>query len=136
MKLLANIQCQIPTMKTSLHKKIPKHIPKMYVSIFLNCLQIWRLVYRWKIYLTLYIIFSDILFNNNMMKISYIYISIVGYLLQVINIRQCREHISPSMLDHPDFNYIPIDTYVWEMYSTFMLSYGVYITHPLNWVKV
>ena len=37
------------------------------------------------------------------------------------------------MLYHPDFNDVSIDTYRLEIFPTFMLSDGVYITCSLNW---
>ena len=40
------------------------------------------------------------------------------------------------MLAHPDFNYIPIETYIQEIFPTFILVHGVYITRMMNKVKV
>ena len=36
------------------------------------------------------------------------------------------------MLDHHDFNNITIDNYKKEIFSSYMLEDGVYITHSLN----
>ena len=40
------------------------------------------------------------------------------------------------MLAHPYFNDITIDTYKKNIFLTFMLSYGAYITSWLSWVNV
>ena len=40
------------------------------------------------------------------------------------------------MQAHPVFNKISIDPYKQERLQTFMVSYGVYVIIPLNWVKV
>ena len=61
-----------------------------------------------------------------------IYVSITGSLLPQINICGCRENIQNSTPVHSDFNDILIVTYKREIFPTFMLSGGVYITHPLN----
>ena len=123
--------------KTPLHDKIIyKEYCQIYVSTFVNSQHSWFLTFIWNIWMTLYVIFSTILFKNMMMKISNIYIRITGYLFQEINIHQWRINIKYSMLDHPIFQKKLIDTYKQEILPPFMLSYGVYITLSLNWVKV
>ena len=67
------------------HKK-NTNIANIYVSIFVHFQQFWFLMYRWNKYPTLYVSFSAILFNNIMMKIVKIYVSINGYLFEGINI--------------------------------------------------
>ena len=54
--------------------------------------------------------FSNIELNNKMMKIVYIYVRIIGYLLQMINIHWCRKVSAYSMLAQIDLNDISIDT--------------------------
>ena len=71
-----------------------------------------------------------------MIKIANIYINITGYLLQLIHFHRCRENIQHSMFDHPDFDNIPIGKYKLEIFTTFMLSDGAYITCSFNWVYV
>ena len=93
-------------------------------------------MHGWNIYPTLYVSFSNIQLNNKMMKFSNVYVSITGYLLQQINIHQCKEKSQHYMLAHPDFNKISTDTYKQEIFLTFMLSGVTYITCPLNPVKV
>ena len=46
------------------------------------------------------------------MLIAYMNVSIIGYLLQVINIHRPRENIQDYVLDHLDFNHNSIDTYI------------------------
>ena len=67
-----------------------------------------------------------------MIKIADIYVSISGYLLQQINIHQCKKNIQHSMLDHLDFNDMSIEPYKREIFPTLLLAYGVYITHRLK----
>ena len=52
-----------------------------------------------------------ILFNNIMMKMSDIYVSIIRYIFKDNNINRCRESIQRSMLPLPVFNDISIYTY-------------------------
>ena len=80
--------------------------------------------------------FYNILFNNNMVKISDICVNATGSLLQLINICQCRRKIQHFMLYHPDLNHISIDDYYREILPTFLLAYGVYFTCSLNLVYV
>ena len=40
------------------------------------------------------------------------------------------------MLAHTVLHKISIDTYKWDIFPRFMLTYRVYITLPLIWVKV
>ena len=58
------------------------------------------------IYPTLYVSFSNILFNNSMIKISNIYVITTAYLLQQISISWHKENIQHYMLAHPDFKKI------------------------------
>ena len=67
-------------------------LPNIHVSNFGHSLRFGGLMYRWKIYPTLYVIFSDIQLNNTLMKISNIYVRITGYLLRLINIHCCKNN--------------------------------------------
>ena len=90
---------------------MPRNIDNIYVRIFGKYLHFWRLGYIWIIYPTLYVRFSNILLNNNMIKISAIHVSTTVSLLQTIYICQCMENIQRSLLAYPDFNNISIDNY-------------------------
>ena len=78
-----------------------RNISNIYVSIFGIFLQFWRLKYKQKTQPTFYISFYNIQFNNNMMKIADIYVSITGYFFLQINIHQCRKNIQHYMLAFP-----------------------------------
>ena len=52
-----------------------RNIANVYVSIFSISIQFWSLVYIWMIYTTLHVSSSNILFNNNIIKIDKIYVS-------------------------------------------------------------
>ena len=67
-----------------------------------------------------------------MIKISDIYVSTPVYLLQQISLYQGRNNSQHYMLARPDFKNISIDTYRREMFPTFMLIAGVYITCSVN----
>ena len=69
-----------------------------------------------------------------MIKIADIYISIARSLLQLIYIRCGRENIQYSMLDHPEYYNISIDSYNQENYHTFMLALCVVVTRSLTLV--
>ena len=58
------------------------------------------------------------------------------YLLQGINIHQCRINGQTFMLDLPAFNKTSNYTYQQEILPTFMLVDGLCITHPLNRLRV
>ena len=130
---ISNIKCYISTKKTTLHGK---EIYKEYCQHFLNYQELWFLIHRFKIYLTLYIRFSTILFNKVMMKISNIYVSITGYLFQYINIYRQSKNSQDFMLAHPVFHKISIDTFKKEIFWTFIFSDGAYTTSLLNSVKM
>ena len=70
------------------------------------------------------------------MEILDIYVNMLGYLLTVIDIHCCREISQFSMFSEPYMNDILIDNYKPETLSVFMLADGVYITLPLNLLKV
>ena len=57
----------------------------------------------------IYVSFFNISFNNIMMRISSIYVSITGYLLQENNIHYCSKIVHHSMLD--DYDYIKQQLY-------------------------
>ena len=76
------------------------------------------------------------MFNDIMMKISVIYVSIAGYRFHSINIRQQRINSQHCVLACPVLHNISIDTYKQKILPTIMLADSVYITCPLNWVKV
>ena len=111
-----------------------KNISNIYVSIFGKSIQFWHLVYGWMIQPTRYVIFYNIIFNNNMIKISNIYVGTNGSLLQQIKIGQCRNNSQHYLLDHPNFknNYY----YEQEILLIFILSDVVYITRSLNLIYV
>ena len=72
---------------TALQKKLSRrNISNIYVSIFGNSLQFFRLMYKWKIWPALYVIFSTTLFNNIMMKISDAHVRLTEYHFREINI--------------------------------------------------
>ena len=107
---------------------MPWNIANIYVSIFGKYLQFLHLVYICMIYLTLYVRFSNILFNNNMIKISGIYVGTTGYILQMINISWCRGNSQHSMSDNTYFNHISMEKYKQEILPKFMLAIfiGIY----------
>ena len=84
----------------------------------------------------LYVNFYNILFTNNMIKISNIYVSNTEYLIQQINMFWCRKNRQHYMLAHPDSNNISIDSYEWERLPTTMLADFVYVTRLLNLIYV
>ena len=90
--------------------KFQGNVANIYVRNFGKCLQYWGLMYIQKIYPTLLFSFSNMQLDNILMKHSDIYVSITGYLLRIIYIHRFRENIQHSMLVHPDFKYISIDT--------------------------
>ena len=97
--------------ETKLHgKSDTREYSNIHVSIFGDSLQFWHRMYLWMINLSLFVSLSNIIFNNNMMKISDIYISTTESILQHINIHRCWRNFQHSMLSHLDFNYNPIDT--------------------------
>ena len=68
-----------------------------------------------------------------MTTIAYIYVSITGYLLQLINIPLAKDKsIQYFMLDHTVFHDILIDTYRQGIFHTFMSEDGQYKTFPFN----
>ena len=69
------------------------------------------------------------------MKITEIYVRINGYLIQEIIIYGYWKSNQQYMLDHLFFNEISIYTYRPEIFLTFMLSDGVYITSTLKQLK-
>ena len=69
-----------------------------------------------------YVIFSNILFNNNMIKNPAIYVSTTESQVQLINIRWCRENIQHYMLDRTYYNKTSIDNYRRELFQTFTLE--------------
>ena len=115
-----------------------RNIANICVSIFGKYLQFWCLMYIWMICPKLYIIFYNILFNNNMIKLFDIYVITTGYLLHQINIHHIRKNNQHYMLAYTDLNNISIDNHKQEIFPTFMLADGVYITHSSNqlYVKV
>ena len=56
----------------------------------------------------LYVKFSDIIFNNNMIKITDIFVGMTESILQQINIHWYKKNNQHYMLAHPDFNNISI----------------------------
>ena len=66
------------------------------------------------------------------MKFFDIYVSITGYLFQVIKIHGCRLNSQHFMSAHLVFHDISIDTKKQERFLKIMLADGVYITFPLN----
>ena len=115
---------------------MPSNIVNIYVIIFGKPIHFWHLVYIWLLYPTCYVSFSNIIFKHNMIKIANIYVRTTGYILQMIYICWCMENSQHYMLSNPDFNNIPIDHYKWEIFTTFMLSCGIYVTRSLNWLYV
>ena len=123
------------TSKTQFHKKVrPKSIINIYVSIVSKYLQFWYLVYISMLYPTWYVNLSNIIFNNNMIKIDNICVIITESLLHLINIRWCRKNSQHYMLGHPNFNNISIENYRWEIFPKFMSADGVYVILSLNWL--
>ena len=51
-------------------KEFTRDIANIYVSTLVISQIFWQLMYIWKIYLTLYVIFYNILFNNIIADIS------------------------------------------------------------------
>ena len=72
------------------------------------------------------------LFKNNMIKISDIYVSTTGSILQLINFHWCRKNSQNSMLANPDFNNISIENYEQEILQTFMSEFCLFVTCSLN----
>ena len=72
------------------------------------------------------------IFQYKLTKISDIYVSTTGYLLQKVNIFCCRINSQHSMLAHNDLNNISIEPYKHEILTTFMLEYGVNINRSFN----
>ena len=87
---------------------MPMDIANIYVSIFGKSLQFFYLVYIWMIWPTLYVRFSNIIFNNNMIKIANIYVSTTGYLLQQINMSWCRKNSQHYISDHTNLKKIQL----------------------------
>ena len=121
-----------------------RNIADIYVSIFGKYIQFWRLVYICVIYPTWNVIFSNILFNKNIIKIADIYVITNGYLLQLIHILLCKNNIQYCIVSHYDFNNISIDKlqainiakiYVsrWFIFLTFTESIicGINIQHSM-----
>ena len=65
----------------------------LYPLVFPN---IFKLMFIWKIYLTIYFTFYTILFNNIMIKYSDIYVIFTWYLLQDIN-NNCKKYKHPTL---------------------------------------
>ena len=55
------------------------------------------------------------------MNVADIYVRTTRSLLQITYFCWCRENIQHSMLDHPYFNQISMDSYKIEIFMTFML---------------
>ena len=71
-----------------------------------------------------------------MIKMAVIYFSITGYLLQQLNIQCCRKISHRSIFSCTDVNDISIHTKKVEVVQSFMISDDVYMTHPLNILKM
>ena len=76
------------------------------------------------------------IFNNIIMKVSDIYVSITRYIPQGINIHWWKIKIQNVMIARPLLHDVSIDTYKQEIFQTCMIAYGVYITSSMNKVKV
>ena len=83
----------------------------------------------WNTYPTLYVRFSNIILNKNIIKIFDIYVSIDGYCSRLIFIHAGK--IPHHMLAHLDLNDISINTYRPKQLPTYMVADGEYITHSL-----
>ena len=68
------------------------NVAKIHDSIFGYSIQFWHLMYMWIVYPTLHVSLSNIIFNNNMIKIADIYGSTTQSLLHYIDINWCRKH--------------------------------------------
>ena len=116
--------------------KFPRNIANIYVILIGNYLLFWGPIYTLKIYPTLYVSFFSITLKIDMMKINDIYDRVNGYLLQVFNIHWCKKNLQHYMLALPYFNYISIMTFRREIFLTFMVEDGAYITRLMKWLKL
>ena len=71
---------------------------------------------------------ENILFNQEMIKITDFCVIITVSLLQLIYIHWGRENSQHSMLDNTDNNNISIENYYQEILQKFMVSLCVFIT--------
>ena len=71
---------------------------------------------------------SNIVFNNNMIKITDIYVSITVFLLQLIYICWDTKNRQYSMLANYDYKNISIENYKWEALHAFMLVLCLSVT--------
>ena len=69
--------------------------------------------------------------QQNMIRISNIYVSIHMYILKFLYICWVRENVQHSMLSKPDYKNISIDKYYQVILQTFMLSLCVFVTRSL-----
>ena len=72
--------------------------------------------------------------QQNIFRISDIYVSITEFLHQLIYISWGRNNSQHSMLDNPDYNNISIDKYYRNIFQTFMLSLHVYVTRSFTMI--
>ena len=113
-----------------------KNIVNIFVRIFCETLQLWHLIYIQMIYMTWYFHFSNSIFNNNVILIFNVYGSTTWSLFQQMNIFVRINNSQHPMLDHPDFINNAIEKCKKEIFPSYMLEYGVYITHSLNFIYV
>ena len=111
---------------------MPMIIANIYASIFSLSIQLWHLIYIQMFYWTLYVILSNIIFKNNMIKLPDNNFIITGYLLQQINIHRFWNNKQQYMLYHPNFNNAKINTCQKQRLPSFLLENSLYITSALN----
>ena len=83
-------------------------------------------MYRWKIQPTLYVSFCTIIFNNIIMKISNICVSIIGNIPHLISIHWWRINSQYFMLSHPIFHNISSDTKNRNILDTYVSRWCLY----------
>ena len=114
--------------ENTVSQKKHRNISNIYVIIFGKYLQFWRLRYTWMTYHTWYVRFSNIIFNNNMIKISEIYVSTTVSLLNMIYFCHNKENIQHSMWDHSYFKTNSMETTNEKYWQNFILSQCVFVT--------
>ena len=102
-------------MTQSFTVKLTSDVSNSFVITFVISQIFWFWMNKLNIYPKLYVIFFNILFNNIMMKIGDIYVSITtsGFLLTQINIHWWWLNSQHYMLFPPVFYDISIHTYKW-----------------------
>ena len=116
-----------------LQKKMQRNIANIYVRIFGKSTNFWHLVYICMIYLTLYVRFYNIRFNNNTDKISDNYVSTTGYLLHQINIVGSVK--IANILCYLILNPIKIQLIITNDKYFQHLCYQIVYMSPVHWIE-